>query len=560
MERFVPIPVPQGDRAQALFATRLNCLGSLYYFTYSALRRKRLTSKLHKQFCDSLEGEHIKDVIEFPRDHFKSTICSESRPMWRALPISQKDIDAFGKLGYSDEFIRWQCKVHNVNRRTLLVSENQLNARKLGARIKWHFESNAVYRTLFPESLPTTSETWTTDSLHVRRTASGGSHGEGTFDFIGVGSALQSRHYNEVDQDDLVGKKAIESPTGVEMERVIDYHKLLAGAFENEDKDHDADELVVGNRWAYYDLNSYIREHESWFRVTTHSALGGCCAQHPADTPIFPEEYSFEKLMKLKKRFGSYWFSCQYLNNPASPEDADFKLEWLKYYHVREANPLVVGSQDTIIHEVQDGEVHKDIQYGHLSVAMAVDPAHAGNAGAGRCRHAIIVVGMDGSGSCYLLDADAFFGTVDTLIAKIYEYAEKWKLYKFGLETIAAQRFLAYHIDYRNKLEGRRLKIVELKGEVEAPDGSITRNKEWRIRNVLQPLFESGRFWVQRRHQDFINEYQTFPKGRYVDLLDATAYVPQLLRNPINHEQNLRLLAANRQQIARIGGSYSYMN
>jgi len=37
-------------------------------------------------------------------------------------------------------------------------------------------------------------------------------HGEGTYDFLGVGGALQSRHYNGIlIQDDLIGRKAIES-------------------------------------------------------------------------------------------------------------------------------------------------------------------------------------------------------------------------------------------------------------------------------------------------------------------------------------------------------------
>ena len=118
-------------------------------------------------------------------------------------------------------------------------------------------------------------------SILKRQSATtGGAHGEGTFDFIGVGGALQSRHYTGgIIQDDVVGKKAIES--AVTMASTIDYHQLLMGAFENEDPDHEGDELVVGNRWGYHDLNSYIREHEPWFKVISHSALGGCCNLHP---------------------------------------------------------------------------------------------------------------------------------------------------------------------------------------------------------------------------------------------------------------------------------------
>ncbi|KKK52564.1 hypothetical protein LCGC14_3103640, partial [marine sediment metagenome] len=301
--RVMPIKGLPAD--EALRVLRLNSLGSLYYFIKVALRRKRLTEYLHLPICLALEKRFLKDVWELPRDHFKSTICSEGRPMWLALPMTARDEDDFCKLGYPDEFIKWMRLVHNPDIRLLLVSENLTNAAKLGKRITWHFESNAMYRTLFPESLPDSSCVWSAYSLHVKRTLLGGGHGEGTFDFLGAGGALQSRHYMGVTQDDLVGRKAIESQTV--MEKVIDYHKLLVGAFETEDKDHEEDELIVGNRWSYHDLNSYLQENETWFRFHNHSALGGCCKFHPPDTPIFPSEFSFNKLMKIKKRLGSYY-------------------------------------------------------------------------------------------------------------------------------------------------------------------------------------------------------------------------------------------------------------
>src|SRR5882724_12945622 len=109
-------------------AMRLNSLGSLYFFIKTTLRRKRLTENLHKPICVSLEREHIKDVYELPRDHFKSTICGEGLPMWRVLFVSDEDLVEFKKLGYSDEFLQWMCRVHRPEARNLLVSENITNA------------------------------------------------------------------------------------------------------------------------------------------------------------------------------------------------------------------------------------------------------------------------------------------------------------------------------------------------------------------------------------------------------------------------------------------------
>src|SRR5882762_1398000 len=128
---------------------RLNSLGSLYFFIKITLRRRRLTEALHKPLCQSLERRHIKDVYEIPRDHFKSTICSEALPMWLTLPFLPSDEDAFLTQGYGDEYVRFLKAMHNPMRRNLLVSENVTNAAKLGKRIEYHFQSNAIFRGCF---------------------------------------------------------------------------------------------------------------------------------------------------------------------------------------------------------------------------------------------------------------------------------------------------------------------------------------------------------------------------------------------------------------------------
>jgi hypothetical protein len=535
---------------------RLNALGSLYWFTKFALRRRRLTDTLHKPWCQSLEREHLKDVYELPRDHFKTTICSEAFPMWRALPFSQRDADYLQQLGYTDEFIRFQRRIHKQDSRNLLVAENITNAAKMGSRIAQHYESNAIFRVLFPEIIPDSSCQWSAYSLHHKRSPHAGAHGEGTFDFLGVGGALQSRHYNGLMvQDDLVGRKAVESVSI--MKKTIDYHRLIVGAFETEDTaTHENDEFVVGNRWSYNDLNSHIREFEPWFRIVTHSALGGCCADHPMDQPIFPEEFSSEKLDRWRRRLGNYHFSCQFLNNPAAPENADFHEEWLGHFTLEEPNEKN-GFRQMIQHEVKDGIVIKDIPANHLAIAMAVDPNHSGNQGLGRCRHAIVVLGVSADGSYYLLDCWAKASSYDEFYGKIFEMAGKWKLTKFGLETIAAQKYIGHHIQTMCRLTGRSLKIIELKGEVEGPDGELTRRKEWRIRNVLAPIFESCKFYTQRRFQDFLGEYSTFPKGRFVDLLDAMAYIPQMARLPQQYETYVKQLAANQAGARKVNTPYT---
>src|SRR5215813_13940532 len=178
MQRFSPVVIaPTDDPPLKVAKMRINSLGSLYYFIKNTLKRRRLVDHLHLPWCRSLEREHIKDVYELPRDHFKSTICSEGYPMWRALPFGKRDEDGFRQLGYGDEFIRFMQKIHRQNSRNLLVAENITNAAKLGSRISWHYESNAMFRILFREIIPDSSCTWTSYSLHQKLPKGMGSHG-----------------------------------------------------------------------------------------------------------------------------------------------------------------------------------------------------------------------------------------------------------------------------------------------------------------------------------------------------------------------------------------------
>jgi hypothetical protein len=553
---YQPLPLKGLVGEQWRKTARLNCLGSLYWFIKVGLRKKRLTNNLHKPFCLSLEREHIKDVYEIPRDHFKSTMCSEGLPMWRVLWCSDEDLNEFQKLGYSSEFLAWMRRIHRPQARNLLVSENITNAGKLGRRIDFHYESNSIFRHLFPELIPTSSETWSNISkwqrLPTKLKALGG-HGEGTFDFLGVGGALQSRHYDGiVVQDDLVGKKAYESITV--MEKTIEYHRLLVGAFENEDAIADNDELVVSNRWSYSDLNSWIRENEPWFTFETHSAMGGCCEVHPPDTPIFPEEFSTEKLERWRKRLGSYLYSCQFLNDPAAPENADFHESDLRYITLETVQKD--GDDEIVIHHrVHDGVVIGDVKLKQISKCIVTDPNHSG--AGGRCRHSIQVVGLSAEGRYYHLASWAKACNTDEYIEQLYKMCGEWGMTKLGIETVAAQKYLAYHINFRNRLEGRNLRLIELKGEVDAPDGTITRNKEFRIRNVLSPIFESNRFYTQEKFMDFRGEYTTFPKGKFVDILDSLAYVPQMLRLPASWIEQQKWKLANAKGARMVNLPYS---
>jgi hypothetical protein len=508
---------------------KLNALGSLYYFAKFVLQRGRLTEHLHKPICENLERQRLNYLLELPRDHFKTTMMTEALPIWWSLPFTDNDEAAMRELGYGDEWIRWMKFAHNPLIRILIVSEAALNAEKLGMRIDQHFYNNGRFRDLFPEIIPNEKSTWNASSKCI-----GGSkfrpHGEGTFDFIGVGGALQSRHYDRMIEDDLVGKDALRSE--IIMADTIEYHKLLEGAFDGPDHT----ELVVGNRWSPTDLNGWIRENEPEFVVESHSALGGCCDMHEPGKPILPEEFDIARLEKIRRRQGAYLFSHQYLNEALSAEDVVFKPEWLRYYKpkpepfmqklVMEGEIKQIEANRMLLeHEVVKGTTYSDIPVNRLVRSMTVDPNHSGSEG--RARHAIVVTGLDpDTDQIYLLDIWAQSMPYDDLTKHIYSMCERWKLTEFWLETVAAQKYLKYHLEYRNKIENRNLRCRELKTD-------RGKHGKWTRIDALSPLFEQGKVFIRRDQSAFITEYTRYSHSarQVVDVLDAFSYAPQTWSN-----------------------------
>lgn len=573
------IPPIHSDAETLRIIHRMNAFGSLYYFATQILGKDRFQTNpdpvknLHYQMCRVVEKDGLKEVIEIPRGHYKSTVYSECYSLWRALPFGPQDEEYMRALGYGDRFIQWMYYVHNQDIKILVISEIIGNAIKLGMRLTGHYSNRPIFRQVFPEIIPDASCIQNKESFHQMRTAEGKAknEGEGTFDFFGVGSALQSRHYDLVIQDDLVGKEAYESETT--MAKTIDYHKLLVGAFDADVNDggRDNDEIVVGNRWSYKDLNSYIRTNEQYYNFTTHSALGGCCSNHPILSPIFPEAFNLEKLSRYKKRLGQYLFSCQYLNTPLNPAEVKFQLKDLRRYEFikdptytfQDAglfNKTEIRTRQRVMirHKIKDGDVEEDIAPRNLKRYMIVDPNHSGNEG--RCRHAITVTGIaEDPRRVYLLDVWAkACGTDEFINVMLHLAVEVWKLDCIYMETIAAQKYLKYHLEYKIKEEARsdpryaNLTIKELKTPKTA------NAKKMRIEG-LGPIFERGEFWVNAVGQDeFYEEFEAYPAGKLVDVLDTLGYGPQVWDFDTNTDEIEKEILARREQYKRnIRNSYS---
>ncbi len=511
------LPIPEQSSPKYKYVLRLNGLGNLYFFEKYVLQRNKLSPRLHQPICQRLETPLPRFLIEMPRDHLKTTVVTEGRNMWMTLPFTEIDEMMMRELGYGDEWIRWMKHIHNPGRRIIIVSEILNNAIKLGFRFDWHFQNNDVFKFAYPEIQPDASCIWGQETKQIKAVERG-PNGEGTYDFLGVEGALQSRHYTDCTEDDVIGKKAIEEPTT--MEKTHDYHRLLMGAFESV---KNATWTVVNNRWAPNDLSGWIRENNKKvpeskrFVIEHHAALGGCCDRHPAGQIIFPEEFGQEDFDEIRETQGLYFFSHQYLNLPINPEECVFKVEWLRYYSA--APSPVDPNRHWIRHEVKDGEVLADFNPKVLIKSIVVDPNHAEERG--RSRHSIVVSGFDPeTDRVYLLDLWAKSASADELVRNLFLLAKRWGIGEYWLERVAGQQYLRYPIEYRSKTENFSMTKHDLLGERSA------NAKRDRIES-LEPLFRNGQIWVRHDQSEFLDEYTNYPGSRTLDVLDALAYSPQ---------------------------------
>jgi hypothetical protein len=411
-------------------------------------------------------------MIVFPRDHLKTSIATIADTC-RRIAI-------------------------NPNIRILLGNETATNAGHFVRRIAAVFDRNATFRWLFPELIedPNSRKKWSESELLVPRE---NDYNESTVEAIGVGGAVVSRHYDLVKLDDLIGKEASESDDV--MRKTLDWYDYVESLLHHPEE---SEIHVIGTRWSYNDLiDKIIKTEKESFHILQASALG------PRGEALWPERFSAKTLDRIKRKIGTWKFSCQYLNNPHDPEAASFDPKWLKF--ATNNGDEVTCSRDGATARISE-----------MRKFIALDPAISDKDQA--CNSAIVVVGVDHIFRKWLLKIWAKRVQPIKLIENLFSLAMHYDVESIGLEAVAFQRALRFFITQEMERRGVYLNVIELKT-------STRKSKNERIRG-LQPYFERGEIYVVDQDdpgmRQFIDEYQGFPTGSLVDTLDAVAYLPQL--------------------------------
>ncbi len=239
------------------------------------------------------------------------------------------------------------------------------------------------------------------------------------------------------------------------------------------------------------------------FQKQVDGELWSCAydaAIRPDNSLLFPKKLSHEYLARQRKIQGSYIFAHQYLNQIIPADDMDFKKEWLKYY---------------------SSLPQKAYTFACIDPAISLDEA--------ACYTAFAIVDVDVDNMWYLKAARRVRITATQTVKLIFDIQRLYQCQVIGVESVAYQAAL---IDFlRDEMRKRQvnLPLYEIK---RGPDKS----KNTRIR-ALVPRFEWQGILVKQGLTEFEDEYFKFPRGSFVDIMDALASIGEIAFPPSKEKE-----------------------
>lgn len=467
---------------------RAKCRESLYFLCKAVLGFKDFNAEIHGKASFFLQAQGPKrKLFMLPRSFMKSHLATIGYVIWLLIQEEDHEKGFFGP-----------------HERIFIANATFENAAHFVSKIKSVFEKNTAFQWLFPELIPDFSAkslVWNKAEATIARK---NDFPEPTLTAAGVGAAVVSRHFTRIILDDLINEQHTESPEL--MRKAIEWYLLCESLMvipkENE-------QVVIGTRWAYNDLYSYIEENEGEYDPR-NNPLG--YAKHiraaiENDRPIFPARFDMAELKRLKDKYKEYMFSCLYMNNPRGEGINDFRGEWLRYYTFSDEGKIVRDDGTIIDPNDLDRFAICDI-----ATSIRKDADYS----------AVVVFGVSEYRDIFVLDSFHLRATTKMIVDQFLKYSHKWRVRCLYYEDSAQQKLIEYPLKDRIRATGQYVRIDTVRP-------SKGKSKEDRIRMVSN-LFQQQRIHVRESMGDLIREYLDFPLGKHDDLLDCVGYLPQAAR------------------------------
>lgn len=434
-----------------------------WFFVQSIMPPEWYDEKFHRELCEFLQYGGQRKLIILPRTHLKTTVCACFYPLWRASV--------------------------QTGLRALEVSNTSPNAEKTVRSIRSIVETNKVYQSFFSECIPEfTKVRWSDRCACLARPED---YPEGTFESAGVGANIIRRHFNLIVEDDTVAPKKDDlsgeecMPSREDIEQAVGFHRLTPPLLINEGDE----QLVVGTRWADYDHIGWIAKNEKY-------AIFDKPSISPDGIPLY-KRFSRERIENIRLAMGTYLFNALYMNKPLAKEFMVFSPDWIQYYEQLPPEGDCVITVDPA--DPPTGKRTQDY--------TAIVP----------CIHGKQGIWVD----WYIRERVSD----QQMITKTLNMADTYLSKGYGVKIrIEVDRYAHLEFGFKQAMMGsdgqtpirqwHRVECVKTKGKV----------KEARIRQRLQPMFESGVLKLRKNMSALEEELYTFPNGSHDDLIDALAW------------------------------------
>lgn len=472
--------------------TALRCKTDLFYLCKNILGYDKMTTNTHQELCDYTTAA-LPNPPEVDRPGFDPTknlmLLLMPRGTFKSSVVT---------IGFSLQMI-----LNEPNVRILIDSETYSKSKAFLREIIGHLENNQKYREVFkaihgmlPFESKHKAKLWTDAEIILPcRTRD---RKEPTISCAGIDVTKNGMHYDIIIGDDLHSEKNVTNKE--QIQQVKDHYKLAFSLL-----DPGKPMIIIGTRWDYNDLYQHIIDFEGEdFNILKKAAY------KDDGTLFFPEVLSEKELDKIRRRQGSYIFSCQYLNEPVSDENAIFKRDYIKRIPWEE------------------------VRGRPMNWYLLVDPSYTDPRSAGQYSDFVgmVLVGMDYMRELYVRYIVRKKMTYSETINEMFRiYTDPMfkdiKNMKIILEIIGTKS-LSYELANEQRRRNTWLPVQEIK--------SRTENKEERIRG-LAPFYEYGHIYHIKEcpHlEDLEYELLHFPRGAHDDIIDPLATVLEVASPPTN--------------------------
>lgn len=220
------------------------------------------------------------------------------------------------------------------------------------------------------------------------------------------------------------------------------------------------------------------------------------------ENAIWQELWDHKSLQQRKLEIGSFAFSSEYLNNPLFNEHSAIKEHQIRYWE-----------------QLPDD----------LTIVCAMDPAYSDDE---RADDKVCVAwGCDTRGNRYLLEyinTKAPIGEYIDMSLNMY-LRYKGRVIALGVPNSGTERSFFTMVSKRINEKHLPILPTPVANSFTTSGGSNIRNKHKRIVAALQPLFEQGRCFIHKDHEEAKSQLLNIGASKHDDIVDAMTYAESLM-------------------------------